>query len=141
MSPVGGDDARMSTTTDPRQILKEHFGYPEFRPGQTQAIESVMEGRDTMVVLPTGGGKSLCYQIPALMLPGLTVVISPLISLMKDQVDALVKRGIAATFVNSTLSTSEVSARMSGVLRGETKLLYLAPERFAFGALAEKLSK
>jgi ATP-dependent DNA helicase RecQ len=124
---------------DARAVLKKHFAYDEFRPGQSRAIESVLSGRDTMVVLPTGGGKSLCYQIPALMLPGLTVVISPLISLMKDQVDALVKRGIAATFVNSTLSGAEVSDRMSRVLRGETKLLYLAPERFEFGGLAEKL--
>jgi ATP-dependent DNA helicase RecQ len=130
----------MTTIDDARAVLKKHFGYDEFRPGQARAIESVLSGRDTMVVLPTGGGKSLCYQIPALMLPGLTVVISPLISLMKDQVDALVKRGIAATFVNSTLSSGEVSDRMSRVLRGETKLLYLAPERFAFGKLAEKLS-
>jgi ATP-dependent DNA helicase RecQ len=131
----------MTTIADPRTVLQEHFGYPDFRPGQAQAIASVLAGRDTMVVLPTGGGKSLCYQVPALMLPGLTVVISPLISLMKDQVDALVKRDIAATFVNSTLTSGEISDRMSRVLRGETKLLYLAPERFAFGALAEKLSK
>jgi ATP-dependent DNA helicase RecQ len=130
----------MTTIDDARAVLKMHFAYDEFRPGQSRAIESALSGRDTMVVLPTGGGKSLCYQIPALMLPGLTVVMSPLISLMKDQVDALTKRGIAATFVNSTLSSSEVSERMSRVLRGETKLLYLAPERFAFGGLAEKLS-
>src|SRR5438093_4644907 len=130
----------VSTIDQARAELTTHFGYADFRPGQSRAIESVMSGRDTMVVLPTGGGKSLCYQIPALMLPGLTVVISPLISLMKDQVDALVKRGIAASFVNSTLSTGEVSDRMSRVLRGETKLLYLAPERFAFGGLAAKLS-
>src|SRR4051794_27645729 len=129
------------STEDPRVVLKRHFGYDDFRPGQTQAIESVMEGRDTMVVLPTGGGKSLCYQVPALMLPGLTVVISPLISLMKDQVDALVRRGIAATFVNSSLTGSEISERMSGVFRGETKLLYLAPERFTYRDLGEKLSK
>ncbi len=130
----------MTTVDDARSALKQHFGYNEFRPGQARAIESVLSGRDTMVVLPTGGGKSLCYQIPALMLPGLTVVMSPLISLMKDQVDALVKRDIPATFVNSTLSSGEISDRMSRVLRGETKLLYLAPERFAFGGLAAKLS-
>src|SRR5437763_12132208 len=129
------------SATDPRTVLQQQFDYPDFRPGQAQAIASVLAGRDTMVVLPTGGGKSLCYQVPALMLPGLTVVISPLISLMKDQVDALMKRGIAATFVNSTLTSGEISDRMSRVLRGETKLLYLAPERFAFGPLAEKLSK
>jgi ATP-dependent DNA helicase RecQ len=128
-------------TEDPRAILKRQFGYDDFRPGQLKAIQSIVAGRDTVVVLPTGGGKSLCYQVPALVLPGLTVVISPLISLMKDQVDALVKRGIPATFVNSTLTPGEVSERMGRVYRGETKLLYLAPERFAFGDLAEKLSR
>jgi ATP-dependent DNA helicase RecQ len=130
-----------TTTTDARVVLKQHFGYDDFRPGQLKAIQSIVAGRDTVVVLPTGGGKSLCYQVPALILPGLTVVISPLISLMKDQVDALVKRGIPATFVNSTLTPGEVSERMSRVFRGETRLLYLAPERFAFGNLAERLSQ
>lgn len=128
-------------TEDPRAVLKRHFGYDDFRPGQLKAIQSIMAGRDTVVVLPTGGGKSVCYQVPALMLPGLTVVISPLISLMKDQVDGLVKRGIPATFVNSTLGSSEVSQRLARVYRGEVKLLYLAPERFAFGDLGEKLSR
>src|SRR5688572_27220081 len=128
-------------TEDPRAVLKRYFGYDDFRPGQLRAVESVVAGRDTVVVLPTGGGKSLCYQVPALMLPGLTVVISPLISLMKDQVDALLKRGIPATFVNSTLASNEVAKRMARVYTGEVKLLYLAPERFAFGDLGEKLSK
>src|SRR6476619_5458075 len=109
----------MTPTDDPRPVLKRHFGYDDFRPGQLTAIQSIVAGRDTVVVLPTGGGKSLCYQVPALMLPGLTVVISPLISLMKDQVDALVKRGLPATFVNSTLSSGEISERMSAVFRGE----------------------
>src|SRR3954471_20496037 len=102
----------MTSIADPRAVLKQHFGYDDFRPGQLTAIESIIAGRDTVVVLPTGGGKSLCYQIPALMLPGLTVVISPLISLMKDQVDALTKRDLPATFVNSTLTSSEVAERM-----------------------------
>src|ERR1700741_3352719 len=97
------------TTTDPRAVLKQHFGYDDFRPGQLTAIQSIVAGRDTVVVLPTGGGQSLCYAVPALMLLGLPVVISPLISLMKDQVEALVKRNIPATFVNSTLTSSEVS--------------------------------
>ena len=91
-------------SSDARAALREHFGYPAFRPGQEAAVESVLAGKDTLVVLPTGGGKSLCYQVPALMLPKLTVVISPLISLMKDQVDALEARGLPATFVNSTLT-------------------------------------
>jgi ATP-dependent DNA helicase RecQ len=127
------------TLDQARATLRERFGYPDFRPGQTRAVESVLRGQDTLVVLPTGGGKSLCYQVPALMLPSLTVVISPLISLMKDQVDALASRGLPATFVNSTLPSSQVSDRMTRVLRGEFKLLYLAPERFDFGNTAERL--
>src|SRR4051794_39893543 len=124
---------------DARAALKDHFGYPAFRPGQEAAVESVLAGKDTLVVLPTGGGKSLCYQVPALMLPKLTVVISPLISLMKDQVDALAKRGLPATFVNSTLSSSQISDRISRALRGDVKLLYVAPERFDVGVTAERL--
>ena len=101
-----------------RSALQQHFGYPAFRAGQEAAVESVLAGRDTLVVLPTGGGKSLCYQVPALILPKLTVVISPLISLMKDQVDALDARGLPATFVNSTLTPSQVSDRLSRAIRG-----------------------
>ena len=127
------------TIEDARTALREHFGYPAFRPGQEAAVESVLAGKDTLVVLPTGGGKSLCYQVPALMLPKLTVVISPLISLMKDQVDALAKRGLPATFVNSTLTSSQISDRLSRAMRGDVKLLYVAPERFDFGATAERL--
>src|SRR5205809_5065504 len=113
------------TLDEARALLRARFGFPEFRPGQERAVQSVLEGRDTLVVLPTGGGKSLCFQVPALVLPKVTVVISPLISLMKDQVDALTTRGIAATFVNSTLSSSEVAERMSRVSRGEIKMLYV----------------
>ncbi|MEO7084504.1 MAG: ATP-dependent DNA helicase RecQ [Gemmatimonadaceae bacterium] len=127
------------TVEDARAALKEHFGYPAFRPGQEAAVQSVLAGNDTLVVLPTGGGKSLCYQVPALMLPKLTVVISPLISLMKDQVDALAARGLPATFVNSTLTGSEISDRLNKAVRGEIKLLYVAPERFDFGKTAERL--
>jgi ATP-dependent DNA helicase RecQ len=127
------------TLDDARAALREHFGYPAFRPGQESAVESVLAGRDTLVVLPTGGGKSLCYQVPALMLPKLTVVISPLISLMKDQVDALAARGLPATFVNSTLSSSQISDRLARAVRGEVKLLYVAPERFDAGSTAERL--
>lgn len=110
--------------------LRRRFGYPDFRGVQPRAIRSVLEGRDVLVLMPTGGGKSLCYQIPALVLPGLTLVVSPLISLMKDQVDALERRGVNATFINSTLPSSEVDARLAACARGETKLLYIAPERF-----------
>ena len=123
-----------------REALRRHFGYEEFRAGQERAIASVLAGQDTLVVLPTGGGKSLCYQVPAMMLPGLTVVVSPLISLMKDQVDALAVRGLPATFVNSTLSGGEVADRLARVRRGEVKLLYVAPERFDVGSLAERLA-
>ncbi|MDB4887338.1 MAG: ATP-dependent helicase, RecQ family, partial [Gemmatimonadetes bacterium] len=122
-----------------REILRARFGFPEFRPGQERAVSSVLAGRDTLVVLPTGGGKSLCYQVPALLLPGLTVVVSPLISLMKDQVDALTARGIPATFVNSTLTQGEIAERMARVSRGEVKMLYVAPERFDVGSAAERL--
>src|SRR3954451_5042542 len=132
------------TTTRPtldeaRAVLRARFGFYQFLPGQERAVTSVLAGRDTLVVLPTGGGKSVCYQVPAMVLPGLTVVVSPLISLMKDQVDALTARGIPATFVNSTLTSGEVSERMSRVMRGEIKLLYLAPERFDLGTAAERL--
>ncbi len=100
----------------------------------------MLAGRDTLVILPTGGGKSVCYQVPALLLDGLTVVLSPLISLMKDQVDALESRGIPATFINSSLSATEVSARLARVQRGEIKLLYVAPERFDYGSSAERIA-
>jgi ATP-dependent DNA helicase RecQ len=127
------------TIADARAALHEHFGYPAFRPGQEMAVESVLAGRDTLVVLPTGGGKSLCYQVPALMLPKLTIVVSPLISLMKDQVDALAARGLPATFVNSTLSSSQISDRLARAVRGDVKMLYVAPERFDVGTTAERL--
>lgn len=122
-----------------RAALKAAFGYDQFRAGQEMAIESVLSGRDTLVVLPTGGGKSVCYQIPALVLPGLTVVVSPLISLMKDQVDALEARNLPATFINSTLKSAQVAERLARAARGEVRLLYLAPERFDFGNVATRL--
>ncbi|MEO8336647.1 MAG: ATP-dependent DNA helicase RecQ [bacterium] len=122
-----------------RAVLRARFGFNDFRPGQERAVASVLAGRDTLVVLPTGGGKSICFQVPALVLPGITVVVSPLISLMKDQVDALDARGIPATFVNSTLSSAEVAERMNRVSRGQVKMLYVAPERFDFGSAAERL--
>jgi ATP-dependent DNA helicase RecQ len=127
------------TLDEARAVLRARFGFPDFRPGQERAVANVLAGRDTLVVLPTGGGKSLCYQVPALLLPGLTVVVSPLISLMKDQVDALTARGIPATFVNSTLTPGEIAERMARVARGEVKMLYVAPERFDVGNAAERL--
>jgi len=127
------------TLQDARDLLRSAFGYDSFRPGQEAAVSAVLSGRDTVVVLPTGGGKSLCFQVPALLMPGLTVVVSPLISLMKDQVDALVARGLPATFINSSLSAAQVSDRLGRVDRGEIKLLYAAPERFDYGRTAERL--
>jgi ATP-dependent DNA helicase RecQ len=112
-----------------RAILKKHFGYDDFRGAQTDAVRSILSGRDTLVLMPTGGGKSLCFQIPAMVLDGPTIVISPLISLMKDQVDNACRAGVPATFVNSTLPYDEVQSRLRGVRAGTFKLLYFAPER------------
>ena len=113
------------------ELLKKHFGYESFRPLQEEVISYCISGKDSLVLMPTGGGKSLCFQIPALFFPGLTIVISPLVALMKDQVDALKANGIPAAFLNSTLSPSE-SAEVESLARsGRLKLLYLAPERFA----------
>ncbi len=127
------------TLDDARRVLRERFRYEDFRQGQERAVTSVLAGRDTVVIMPTGGGKSLCYQVPALVLPGLTVVVSPLITLMKDQVDALTARGLPAAFVNSTLTSAQANERFQRAARGELKLLYVAPERFDFGNTAERL--
>ena len=117
------------TIDNAREILKHRFGYDEFRMNQESAIEAVLARRDCVVLMPTGGGKSLCYQIPALMLDGLTVVISPLIALMKDQVDALRANGIEAAFLNSTQSGAEQATVFKDIRSGKLKLLYIAPER------------
>src|SRR5687767_1629922 len=114
---------------NPLHILQSHFGYPSFRLKQQEIINAVLEKKDTFVLMPTGGGKSLCYQIPALLSDGLTIVISPLIALMKDQVDALRVNGIAAAYLNSTLSYSEQQKIREQLTSGKLKLLYLAPER------------
>jgi ATP-dependent DNA helicase RecQ len=110
-------------------LLESYFGYHSFRKGQQQAIQSVLSGKNTICVMPTGGGKSICYQIPALIFPGTTIVISPLISLMKDQVDSLIQMGIPATYINSTLSYQETMERIHDAKQGRYKLLYIAPER------------
>jgi ATP-dependent DNA helicase RecQ len=123
----------MSAETKKKQaleLLKIHYGFNYFRPGQERAIESVLSGKSTVVIMPTGGGKSLCYQLPALVLDGVTLVISPLIALMKDQVDSLEKQGIPATFINSSISQSKAYERLEKVKNGFYKLLYIAPERF-----------
>jgi ATP-dependent DNA helicase RecQ len=121
------------------QLLKTTFGYTSFRPLQREIIAASLAGRDVFALLPTGGGKSLCFQLPALVRDGLTVVVSPLIALMKDQVDALQASGVAATFLNSTLGADESRARLRGLHRGEFKLLYVAPERLMLEGWAENL--
>ncbi len=113
------------------KTLKKYFGYDSFRPLQEKIIKAVLEGNDALALMPTGGGKSICYQLPALMLDGLTLVISPLISLMKDQVDALEKKNINAEYINSSLDFKKIKEIKNKVMRGETKILYLAPERFS----------
>ena len=112
------------------ELLKIHYGYQNFRPGQEKVIDSVLSGKDTVVIMPTGGGKSLCYQLPALVLEGITIVVSPLIALMKDQVDSLARVGIPATYINSSISPNETSERLEAIKLGRYKLLYIAPERF-----------
>ena len=120
----------MLDTTQRHRLLEEHFGFREFLEGQEHVIETILSGQDTLVIMPTGGGKSLCYQFPALALEGITVVVSPLIALMKDQVDALAEKKIPATFINSSLGQSEIDARTAAMQRGEYRLVYIAPERF-----------
>jgi len=126
-----------------KKHLQKYFGFDRFRPGQEEAIQSILEGQDTLVVMPTGSGKSLCYQLPALMLSGLTLVVSPLIALMKDQVDFLRSMGLAATFINSSIPAETQNERLRQVLDGKVKILYVAPERFriaGFQQILEKLS-
>jgi ATP-dependent DNA helicase RecQ len=120
------------------RTLKKDFGYDRFRPLQEEIIRDALAGRDVFALMPTGGGKSLCFQLPALLRDGLTIVVSPLISLMKDQVDALQTSGIAATFLNSTLDRDEAIARLHGLHRGHYRLLYVAPERLMLNTFLER---
>lgn len=113
-----------------RNMLQQYFGYPNFRNGQADIIQNILNQKNTLGILPTGGGKSICFQIPALVFQGTTIVISPLISLMKDQVDALLSSDIPATYVNSSLSQREINDRLTQIRQGEYKLVYVAPERF-----------
>lgn len=135
----------MTTASDlyrrARQVLAERFGHNDFRTGQAAIIEAVLAGQDVLAVMPTGSGKSLCYQLPALLKEGCTLVISPLIALMKDQVDALHARGIAATFINSSLSWYEQQDRLRDCRNGTYQLLYIAPERFRSGRFWEGMAQ
>ncbi|HEX4646987.1 MAG TPA: RecQ family ATP-dependent DNA helicase, partial [Verrucomicrobiae bacterium] len=121
--------------------LKQYFGFTSFRPLQEEIIRDALAGRDVFALLPTGGGKSLCFQLPALVRPGLTVVVSPLIALMKDQVDALQAGGVAATFLNSSLASDESRKRLRGLHQGEYRLLYVAPERLMLSGFLNDLQR
>jgi RecQ family ATP-dependent DNA helicase len=125
----------------PREILKRYFGYDEFRPLQGEVIETVLAGRDALVLMPTGGGKSLCYQVPALIQDGLTLVVSPLISLMKDQVDALQAAGIPAACLNSAMPPAEAARVQAEAASGRLKILYVAPERLATPSMQNLLDR
>ncbi|MEI7026386.1 DNA helicase RecQ [Paenibacillus sp. y28] len=132
----------MARMQDAVQVLRKYYGYPAFRQGQEQIIGAVLEGRDTLGIMPTGGGKSIGFQVPAMLLPGTTLVISPLISLMKDQVDHLNELGIPAAFINSSLGAAETRDRLREAANGGYKLLYIAPERLetdSFDALLQTL--
>lgn len=125
----------------PMEALKEHFGFSGLREGQDRVVSSIMEGRNVLVVMPTGGGKSLCYQLPALCRDGVCLVVSPLIALMKDQVDALAARGIPATMINSSLSFPEQKERLAAMKEGAFKLVYVAPERFGHEGFMHALTE
>ena len=135
----------MTLTTNPssrvHHVLSERFGYSDFRPGQKAIIDAVLQGANALVVMPTGSGKSLCYQLPALLREGCTIVISPLIALMKDQVDSLQAQGIAATFINSSLSGAEQAERLRACRAGAYDLLYVAPERFRNARFVDAMSQ
>jgi ATP-dependent DNA helicase RecQ len=126
--------------TNIKEILEKYFGFDSFRPGQEEIIRSILNGSDTLAVMPTGGGKSLCYQLPALVGEGIAIVISPLIALMKDQVDGLQKNNFPATFINSTLNYYEIAERLNLAAAGKLKLLYIAPERLESKQFIEALA-
>ncbi|MDB4425022.1 ATP-dependent DNA helicase [Akkermansiaceae bacterium] len=130
----------MSAIDRAREKLQEVFGFEDFLDGQETVIDEILSGRDGSVVMPTGGGKSLCYQLPALCREGVTLVVSPLIALMKDQVDALKERGVAVTLINSTLTWNEQKERLDGMKNGDYRLVYIAPERFRASSFMSALS-
>ena len=127
----------MSGSNDKKAILKRYFGHSEFRVGQAQVVDAILSGRDAICVMPTGAGKSVCYQVPALMFGGITLVISPLISLMKDQVNALTQNGISAAYINSSLSFSQYRTAVENIRKGVYKIIYVAPERLEIAEFLE----
>ncbi len=142
---TGARPAETQPVTDQADIALEsflpQFGLAEFRPGQREVIATVLAGRDCLCVMPTGGGKSLCYQLPAVALEGLTLVVSPLIALMKDQVDQLTAKGLPVTFINSTISLTEQYARLEGMAAGKYRMVYVVPERFRSGRFLEAVAR
>ena len=139
------DIPHLLKTSDSKNVLldtlKHYFGYDSFRSGQAEIITNLMQGKDSLVLMPTGGGKSLCYQLPAILLPGVTIVVSPLIALMKDQVDNLTHQGISAAFINSSLDQQTINDIFFKLSRGEIKLLYVAPERLTNRYFLQGLSE
>ena len=127
--------------TQAKKALKKYFGYDSFHPTQEEAISAVLAGKDTFVLMPTGGGKSMCYQIPALLLEGTTIVVSPLIALMKDQVDGLKANGIAAEFLNSSLDLHEQNEIVEALLEGNIQILYVSAERLVSPDFIKLLKK
>ena len=141
MSDGGPQSAQRFTVEQAAGVLRDRFGHREFRAGQPEALQSIARGRSLLVVMPTGSGKSLLYQLPALLEDGLTLVVSPLIALMKDQVDDLARRGIPATFINSSLGLDEQHERMARCVAGQARILYVAPERFRSGSFLDMLRR
>ena len=143
--PLDSLSANTKTTDQDEALLldtlKHYFGYEKFRNGQAEIINSLLQGQDSLVLMPTGGGKSLCYQLPAVLLPGITIVVSPLIALMKDQVDGLTRQGIDAAFINSSLEGSEINAIFTRLAQGSIKLLYVAPERLTNYYFLQRLNE
>ena len=134
---MAGVESPTATFPSLETALKHHFGYDQFRPGQRPVIEAVLKNQDALVIMPTGGGKSLCYQLPALLKLGVMVVVSPLIALMQDQVDSLTDNGVAATCLNSSLDYNTIRQREAELLAGHIKLLYVSPERLVSAGAAD----
>ena len=114
---------------DKYEVLKKYFGYTSFRKGQDELVENILQGKDVLGVMPTGAGKSICFQVPALMMEGVTIVISPLISLMKDQVTTLVQQGVSAAYINASLTFEQYKKVLFNTRQGKYKIIYVAPER------------
>ena len=126
---------------DKYEVLKRYFGYSSFRNGQEELVDALLSGRDVLGIMPTGAGKSLCYQIPAIMMSGITLVISPLISLMKDQVNALVQQGVSAAYLNRSLTDAQYNKALENAKLGKYKIIYVAPERLESGSFLQFAKK